>query len=225
MERKSFGNMQCPIARTLERVGEWWSILILRDAFHGLTRFDQFQKSLDIAPNMLTRRLHSLVDAGLLERRQYTDRPPRFEYVLTDLGRDFRFVLLSLNAWGNKHFAPEGASVLLVDSETGAPADLMLVDRNSGKEVIPGAFKIVAGPQAEEGVLRRLSFASRKAANEGAVDYDGELDEDAIAAISKPAKTGSKKGAVKSAVKAAAKTLKLAEPDLKAKRKAASKQA
>ncbi|MGH6969013.1 MAG: winged helix-turn-helix transcriptional regulator, partial [Stellaceae bacterium] len=68
MQRTSFGNMQCPIARSLERVGEWWSILILRDAFHGLTRFDQFQKSLDIAPNILTRRLNALVESGLLER-------------------------------------------------------------------------------------------------------------------------------------------------------------
>lgn len=124
MERKSFGNMQCPVARTLERVGEWWSILILRDALQGLTRFDQFQKSLDIAPNMLTRRLHTLVDAGLLERRQYSDRPPRFEYVLTDLGRDFRTIIIALNAWGNKHFAPEGPSVMLVDSSTGRQVDL-----------------------------------------------------------------------------------------------------
>ncbi len=69
MRRKSYGNLQCPIARSLERVGEWWSILILRDAFLGSTRFDQFQKSLDIAPNMLTRRLNALVESGLLERR------------------------------------------------------------------------------------------------------------------------------------------------------------
>ncbi len=115
MQRKSFGNMQCPIARSLERVGEWWSILILRDAFHGLTRFDQFQKSLDIAPNMLTRRLNALVEFGLLERRRYSERPPRDEYVLTERGRDFRPVLWALLAWGNKHFAPEGASVVLVD--------------------------------------------------------------------------------------------------------------
>src|SRR6185437_16274240 len=81
MRRKSFATMQCPIARGLERVGEWWSILILRDAFHGLTRFDQFQKSLDIAPNMLTRRLNALVESGLLERRLYSERPPRDEYV------------------------------------------------------------------------------------------------------------------------------------------------
>src|SRR5208283_3531337 len=75
----SFGNMQCPIARSLERVGEWWSILILRDAFHGLTQFDQFRKSLGIAPNMLTRRLNALVEAGLPERRRMdagTPYPP-----------------------------------------------------------------------------------------------------------------------------------------------------
>jgi hypothetical protein len=74
MQRKSFGNMQCPVARSLERVGEWWSILILRDAFAGMTRFDEFQKSLNIAPNILTRRLTALVDAGMLERRLYSDR-------------------------------------------------------------------------------------------------------------------------------------------------------
>src|SRR5271163_2427100 len=105
MRRKSFDDMQCPIARALDRVGEWWSILILRDAFHGLTRFDQFQKSLGIAPNMLTRRLNGLVESGLLERRLYSERPPREEYVLTPRGRDFRTVLWTLVAWGNKHFA------------------------------------------------------------------------------------------------------------------------
>ncbi|EJN09969.1 helix-turn-helix domain-containing protein [Herbaspirillum sp. YR522] len=168
MERKSFGNMQCPVARTLERVGEWWSILILRDALQGLTRFDQFQKSLDIAPNMLTRRLHTLVDAGLLERRQYSDRPPRFEYVLTDLGRDFRTIIIALNAWGNKHFAPEGPSVMLVDSSTGRQVDLALVDRNSGREINGDDFRIVAGPQADDGLRERLDAMAlqRAAANE-----------------------------------------------------------
>ncbi len=120
MRRKSFGNLQCPIARSLERVGEWWSILILRDASLGATRFEQFQKNLDIAPNMLTRRLNALVESGLLERHRYSERPPRDEYLLTERGRDFRPVLWALLAWGNKHFAPEGASVVVVDAETGA---------------------------------------------------------------------------------------------------------
>src|ERR1700723_4208265 len=99
MQRTSFGAMPCPIARSLERVGEWWSILILRDALAGATRFDEFQKSLGIAPNMLTRRLKTLVDSGLLERRLYTERPERHEYVLTPRGRDFRPVLWALVSW------------------------------------------------------------------------------------------------------------------------------
>ncbi len=143
MQRKSFGSMTCPIARSLERVGEWWSILILRDAFRGLTRFDQFQKSLDIAPNMLTRRLNALVDSGLLERRSYCDHPPRYEYVLTERGRDFRPVLWALLAWGNRHFAPEGPSVIVVDTETGEPADPVLVDRRTGKVMLEPAFRSV----------------------------------------------------------------------------------
>src|ERR1700730_11716161 len=143
MQRKSFGNMQCPIARSLERVGEWWSILILRDAFHGLRRFDEFQKNLAIAPNTLTRRLNALVESGLLERRIYSERPPRHEYVLTERGRDFRPVLWALLAWGNRPFAPEGASVIVVDTETGETADPVLVDRHSGKVMVETAFRAV----------------------------------------------------------------------------------
>jgi DNA-binding HxlR family transcriptional regulator len=162
MRHKSFGNMQCPIARSLERVGEWWSILILRDASLGLTRFDQFQESLGIAPNMLTRRLNALVDGGLLERRRYSDRPPRDEYVLTQAGRDFRPVLWALLAWGNKHFAPEGASVVIVDSRTGAEADPILVDRNSGHALVPPDFRSAAGPAADARTRQRHGSAPLK---------------------------------------------------------------
>jgi DNA-binding HxlR family transcriptional regulator len=133
MQRKSFGDMPCPIARSLERVGEWWSILILRDAFYGLTRFDEFQKSLDIAPNILTRRLNALVEAGLLRRRRYSTRPPRYEYLLTEHGRDFRPVIQAMLAWGNRHFAPEGPSVVIANRETGETADPVLIDRISGR--------------------------------------------------------------------------------------------
>lgn len=161
MQRKSFGDMPCPIARTLERVGEWWSILILRDAFLGLTRFDQFQKSLEIAPNMLTRRLTALVESGLLERRRYSERPPRDEYVLTQMGRDFRPVLWSLLAYGNKHFAPEGASVVVVDSATGVAADPVLVDRATGRPMSDATHRAAAGPAADESVRRRYGTDRR----------------------------------------------------------------
>jgi DNA-binding HxlR family transcriptional regulator len=161
MQHKSFGHMQCPIARSLERVGEWWSILILRDAFYGLTRFDEFQKSLGVAPNMLTRRLNALVEAGLLERRRYSEHPPRDEYVLTRRGRDFHPVLLALLAWGNKHFAPEGASVQLVRADTRAPVEPVLVDRGSGERIAGSGFVLAPGPAADERTRRRLEERGR----------------------------------------------------------------
>ena len=157
MQRTSFGNMHCPIARSLDRVGEWWSILILRDAFYGLTRFDEFQKSLGVAPNMLTRRLNALVEAGLLERRAYQDRPPRFDYVLTARGRDFHPVLLALLAWGNKHFAPEGPSVQIARADTGAKVEPVVVDRATGQPIAGPDYVVVPGPGADEGVRRRLA--------------------------------------------------------------------
>jgi DNA-binding HxlR family transcriptional regulator len=110
--------MPCPIARGLDRVGEWWNILILRDAFQGATRFDQFQKNLGIAPNILSRRLRGLVQAGLLEKVRYNDHPPRDEYLLTPIGRDFRPVLRAMLAWGNTHFMPDGQQVVVRDSAT-----------------------------------------------------------------------------------------------------------
>jgi DNA-binding HxlR family transcriptional regulator len=168
MQRKSFGNMQCPVARSLERVGEWWSILILRDAFAGMTRFDEFQKSLNIAPNILTRRLTALVDAGMLERRLYCERPPRFEYLLTERGRDFRPVVIALQAWGNKHFAPEGLSVMLVDISTGAAAEPILVDRVTGRPITDATHGNAAGPAAGARVKKRLGRQHTAATPEAA---------------------------------------------------------
>ena len=144
MQRKSFSDMQCPIARGLEHVGEWWSILILRDAFRGLTRFDEFSESLGIAPNMLARRLTALVEAGLLRRHRYTDRPPRDEYLLTDRGRDFRPVMLAMLAFGNKHFPPQDREVQIVNTETGQPVEPLLVDPANGRRVDGPGYQVVS---------------------------------------------------------------------------------
>ena len=114
------------------------------------TRFDEFQKSLGIAPNMLARRLNALVEAGLLERRRYNERPPRDEYLPTVRARDFRPILIALLAWGNKYFAPEGASVLLVDSRTGAAVDPLLVDRVTGRPITEPEYGFAPGPAASE---------------------------------------------------------------------------
>ena len=157
MRRTSFRQMDCPIARSLERVGEWWSMLILRDAFAGLTRFDEFRESLGVAPNMLARRLAALVQAGMLKKRRYSLRPPRYEYVLTERGRDFRPVLTAMLAFGNRHFAPEGASVIMVDAATGAPAEPILVDRASGRPLIEPEFIVAPGPAATAATRERLA--------------------------------------------------------------------
>ena len=164
MQRRNFDEMNCPIARTLDRVGEWWSILILREAMYGETRFDGFQKSLGIAPNMLTRRLNELVEAGLLARRQYCDKPPRDEYLLTEAGADFRQVTLAMLAWGNKHFAPEGKSVILIDSVSGAEVQPVLMDPATGL-AIGKRHVAAAGPAATESTRARMNrLAERRAA-------------------------------------------------------------
>ena len=133
MQKKSFSSMQCPIAQSLDNVGEWWNILILRDAFYGMKRFDEFQTSLGIASSTLTRRLNGLVDSGLLERSQYSSKPPRDEYHLTQRGRDFKSVLISLMDWGNQHFPPEQVTVVIADTETGQATQPVLIDQITGK--------------------------------------------------------------------------------------------
>ena len=122
-------------------------MLILRDALAGVTRFDAFQKRLGIAPNMLSRRLDGLVEAGLMERCRYSERPPRDEYVLTACGRDFQPVLHALLAWGNRNFTPEGVHVVLADAETGRLADPVVVDRVSGRPLDQG-FVTLTGSAA-----------------------------------------------------------------------------
>jgi DNA-binding HxlR family transcriptional regulator len=162
MQKTSFVEMDCAIARSLAHVGEWWSILILRDALAGMTRFDEFQKSLKIAPNILTRRLSALVDAGFFERRPYSEKPPRDEYVLTGRGRDFRPVLMALLAFGNRHFAPEGASVLIADARTGAVAEPILVDRLTGRPLDSPEFGLFPGPAASDATKARMAARAHR---------------------------------------------------------------
>jgi len=157
MRRTSFRKMHCPIARSLERVGEWWSILILRDALHGYRRFDEFSESLGVAPNILTTRLAALVKAGMLEKRQYSAKPPRYEYVPTRAARDFRPVLLSLMAFGNKHFAPEGPMVEVVDTRTGKPADIAAFDQATGEPIVAPNYAMVPGPAANARIRKRYA--------------------------------------------------------------------
>ena len=130
----------CPIARSLACMGDAWSILILRDASLGLTRFDQFRTSLGIAPSILTRRLAVLTEEGLLQKRRYSERPPRDEYVLTDAGRDFIPVLAMIGAWGKKHRGTGMTRYL--DAETGKEIKPIAVDSVSGAAIGTRAFRV-----------------------------------------------------------------------------------
>jgi DNA-binding HxlR family transcriptional regulator len=133
MQRKRLSGMGCPVAETLDVIGEWWTLLVIRDVFHGIRRFDALQESLGIARNILARRLKALVEAGILEKRAYAARPARYEYRLTEKGRALMPVLVTLMEWGNRWARPEGARVRLVDAQTGAPVKPLLVDAATGE--------------------------------------------------------------------------------------------
>ena len=148
MKRATFKPMPCPVAKALEHIGDGWSLLILRDTFYGLRRFDDFINSLGIASNTLTRRLNDLVANGLLERRPYQDNPPRYEYHLTAAGLDLRQVILTLMAWGTRH-CNTSEKVFLADEETGQPVDLALMDANTGKRITRDGHRVHISADAD----------------------------------------------------------------------------
>jgi DNA-binding HxlR family transcriptional regulator len=125
---------KCPIARGLSCAGDSWSLLILRDAAQGMTRFDLFRKSLGIAPTILTKRLAALTEEGLLEKHRYSDHPPRDEYVLTAAGRDFLPIIVMIGAWGLRH-RDSDKSVRLYDVETGQEVQPVVIDANTGQPI------------------------------------------------------------------------------------------
>ena len=163
MQPKSASILECPVGRAVETVGEWWSILILRDAFQGATRFDEFSQNLGIAPNILSRRLAHLTASGMFVRRSYHERPPRYEYVLTDKARDFFPVVAALLAWGNRHLAPKGEAILLASRADRHPFDPVVVDAADMQPITLDNAVIIAGPGASRGMRKRI--ASLKAMN------------------------------------------------------------
>jgi DNA-binding HxlR family transcriptional regulator len=127
--------MECSVARTLEVIGEWWTMLVIRESFNGVRRFDDFQGRLGIARNVLAARLQRLVDHEVLERRQYQDRPPRWEYRLTEKGRDLYPVLLAMLAWGDRWTAGDDGPPLKLTHECGNEPDAVLVCSHCGKKI------------------------------------------------------------------------------------------
>jgi len=134
MNDENISKDACPIARSLTFAGDAWSLLILRDAHAGMTRFDQFRKSLGIAPTMLTRRLAALTEEGVLEKRRYSEHPPREEYLLTVAGRDFLPVLFMIGEWGRQHRGG-GNLVRFFDAENGTEIKAVAVDEVTGAKI------------------------------------------------------------------------------------------
>lgn len=149
-------DLECPLSTTVQHVGEWWTLLILHDAFDGYARFDQFQENLGISTSMLTARLKTLVADGLLERRPYQTHPARYEYVLTDLGRSLRPVIITLAAWGNSRLTPEQRSMILVDAASGDEVEPVVVDAKTGRRLDDShAYVFTAGPSASRAMRAR----------------------------------------------------------------------
>lgn len=120
MKTKSFSDMQCSIARTLDHVGSWWSLLIIRDAMMGARRFKHFQENLGIAKNTLTSRLNDLIEGGIMKKVPAGDGSAYDEYRLTDRGRDLSPVIIALAQWGDKWVAHEkGPSTVITDKGSG----------------------------------------------------------------------------------------------------------
>jgi DNA-binding HxlR family transcriptional regulator len=147
---RTYDNQTCSVARALEVVGERWTLLIVRDALLGLRRFEDFQRNLGIARNVLTDRLARLVELGVLERVAYSTRPPRFEYRPTDKGLDLFPAIHALGMWGDQYEAPEGPPVRFIHRDCAGELDDRRRCTKCGADVPTRESRAVRGPGAGE---------------------------------------------------------------------------
>ncbi len=158
MRRTSFADMNCSIARTLELLGDWWTFLIVREAFFGSRKFGEFERVLGIAPNVLTQRLAKLVDGGILVVEATSASGKALAYRLSPKGRDLFPVLLAMLQWGDKHAsASKGPPVRIVARSTGQDIAPMVLRSASGEDLDVSQVMPVAGPGAGQSVRQRMS--------------------------------------------------------------------
>jgi DNA-binding HxlR family transcriptional regulator len=161
VERKSFADMHCSVAQCLEVVGDWWTMLIVRDVFLGVRRFDQLQERLGISRNILNQRLTGLVDQGVLEKVRYSDHPPRSEYRLTAKGRDLWPVLNAMRQWGDKHAAADGPPLRIVHRACGHMTEAVLTCARCGERIGPRDVRAVSGPGDFDGIVDAAATSPR----------------------------------------------------------------
>jgi DNA-binding HxlR family transcriptional regulator len=144
VKRKSMEDAQCPVARTLDVIGDWWSLLIVRDAFDGVRRFSEFQKGLGMAKNILSTRLRTLVAHGILEIAPASDGSAYQEYLLTDKGQALFPVIVGLRQWGEDYLFKEGeARSTLVESDSGLTIPRMTPTGSDGQTLTPLNTRVV----------------------------------------------------------------------------------
>jgi len=138
--------MHCSVAQTLEVVGEWWTMLIVRDAFLGVRRFDEFGERLGISRNILNQRLAHLVEHDVLKKVLYSEHPPRYEYRLTAKGRDLWPVLTAMRQWGDKHAAPDGPPLRVMHTTCGKITEPVMTCSRCGERLTARDVQAVPGP-------------------------------------------------------------------------------
>ena len=157
MTRNKLDALNCSIANALDLIGEWWTILILREAFFGTRRFEDFQQHLGIARNILTARLRKLCDSGVLERVPIKAGAKRHEYKLTQMGRDLQPTLVALTQWGGRWLHQDnGAPVKFVERATGEQIAEVSVQTKDGRKLEPREMAMIPGPGATEETKERL---------------------------------------------------------------------
>lgn len=157
MVRTDFSRMRCPVARSMEVLGERWAILVLREAYYGTTRFDDFARHLGIASNILSARLAKLVEHGVLERVPASGRGRRYEYRLTEKGRDFFPAYLALKRWGDRWMGdPAGPVVVMQEAATGREISAPMPLDSQGVPLTPETVRYRPGPAAGEAMRRRF---------------------------------------------------------------------
>ena len=162
MRSSEFPSQICSVARSLEIVGEWWTLLVVREAFFGTRRFSDFEANLGIAKNVLSDRLAKLVEAGVMERKPVVGRGNSQDYTLTPMGRDLFPAIISLMQWGDRWiYGIERAPVRVLDHE-GAEIARMKVTTPEGKPLQPKDIVVLPGPGADEAVRRRFGKAEMR---------------------------------------------------------------
>jgi DNA-binding HxlR family transcriptional regulator len=152
---RTYEHQVCSVARSLELVGDRWTLLIVRDALRGIRRFDDFRAQLGVAHNVLSDRLSRLTEAGILERRRYQERPDRYEYHLTQQGRDLWPVVMSLLVWGDNYLAPDGPPKLALHRNCGGHLTPQLTCADCGAALGYGDVELKPGPGSQGSVASR----------------------------------------------------------------------